>query len=447
MRQNKITHPTRRDFLVRGARMAGAFGAFGAFPGLLAGCGTGNGASETGSGEDFTGSLSALIGSHMDPVRTIAEMYQQEYGVEPQMEEVTTPDLRSTISTAFLARNSPWDSVFLTAEIGVELAGREWLVEAGDTIEQISGQGGFVERSLGAATHDGTVYAVPWTIGCPILHWNKQLLADAGLDPEAPGDWHSTRNSWDTMVEFAKEVTNPDRNIYGMTDAWAGVHVLWTWGSLLQMHGGSFLDEEGQPAMNSEAGVAATEKMVDLLHTHQVIDPAVTTYTWVFDASPGFLNGNRAFFITWPFVADLASSEDSNIAGNNGFAPNPAVETSASVEGSEYFAVPTFAENSDEAWRFIQLISSLEGQRVVAEGGWPPIYAELLQDEELLEQFPFYEAILQSYEYPVDGGWSPDRPVWSEILANEIAEALGQQKSPREAMDDAVRNILAERGE
>jgi multiple sugar transport system substrate-binding protein len=446
VRQNKIVRPTRREFLVRGARMAGAFGALGAFPGLLAACGTGEGGAG-GAEEDFTGLLSVLIGSHMEPVREIVEMYRREYDVEPRLEEVTTPDLRSTVSTAFLARNSPWDAVFLTAEIGAELADREWLAVAEETIEQVGGQGTLVERSLGAATHEGTRYAVPWTIGCPILHWNKRLLADADLDPEAPGEWHNTPDSWEDMVEFAKQVTDRDRNIWGMTDAWAGVHVLWTWGALLQMHGGSFLDEEGQPAMNSEAGVAATEKLVDLLHTHRVIDPAVTTYTWVFDASPGFLNGERAFFITWPFVADLANSDDSDIAGENGFAPNPAVETSASVDGSEYFAVPTFAENSAEGQRFVELVSSLEGQRVIAESGWAPIYAELLQDEELLEQFPFYEAILQAYEYPVDGGWSPDRPMWSEILANQISEALGQQKSPQEAMDDAVRNILTERGE
>ena len=31
---------------------------------------------------------------------------------------------------------------------------------------------------------------------------------------------------------------------YGYTDAWADKHVLWTWGGMLNMHGGSFLDEE-----------------------------------------------------------------------------------------------------------------------------------------------------------------------------------------------------------
>lgn len=430
-------------------RVTAGLGMFGALPSLLSSCGPANDdASENrGPGEDFTGSLSVLIGSHMDPVREIAGRYEQKYDVSPELEEVTTPDLRSTLTTSFVAQRSPWDSVFLTAEIGAELAGRDWLTEASEMVERVRGQGTLIEPALGAATLDGTVYAIPWTVGCPILHWNKRLLTAADLDPEAPGDWHRTQDSWDTMVDFARQITDPDNNIYGITDAWAGTHVLWTWGSLLQMHGGSFFDEDQQPAMNSEAGIAATEKMVDLLHTHQVIDPGVTTYTWVFDASPGFLNGDRAFFISWPFVADLANSpEDSEIAGENGFAPNPAVETSASVDGSEYLAVPAFAENNDEAWRFIEFVASLENQRLIAESGWPPIHSELLEDEEIVQDYPFYSTIRQAYEYPVDGGWTPDRPQWSEILANQIGEALGQTKSPREAMDDAVRQILDERG-
>jgi multiple sugar transport system substrate-binding protein len=439
---------TRREFLARGSRAAVGLGALGSLSGLLSGCGAGEESAEEGPGKEFTGSLTVLIGSHMDPVREMAKLYKEKYDVEPKLEQVTTPDLRSKVTTTFLSRTSPWDSVFVIAELGAELADKEWLVEAGEVINQIRDQGKIMERVLGAANYEGTVYAVPWTIGCPILHWNKQLLADADLDAEAPVDWHKTKDSWDTMVEYAKKTTDQERNIYGYTDAWAGTHVLYTWGGLLQMHGGTFFDDEGQPAMSSEAGIAATEKLVDLLHTHKVVDPAVTTYTWVFDASPGFLNGDRAFFITWPFVAGLANTPgESKIVGKSGFAPNPAIETSASVDGSEFFAVPTFAENDDEGWRFIELVSSREGQRIAAKGGWAPMYAELLEDEELLKDFPFYSAVRQAYEYPVDGGWSPDRLTWSETLSNEIAETLEQKKSPKDAMEDAVKKIKAERKE
>jgi len=49
--------------------------------------------------------------------------------------------------------------------------------------------------------------------------------------------------------------------------------------------------------------------------------------------------------------------------------------------------------------------------------------------------------IRQAYLYPVDGGFSPDRERWVEILTSEIALALNQSKSPKAALDEAVRLI------
>ncbi|MXX64921.1 MAG: extracellular solute-binding protein, partial [Acidimicrobiia bacterium] len=168
-------------------------------------------------------------------------------------------------------------------------------------------------------------------------------------------------------------------------------------------------------------------------------DPAVTTYTWVFDATPGFFEGTRGMFISWPFVAGVAALPDaSQIAGHSAFAPNPAVVTSGSVDGSEFFGVPVYAENKDEAWRLLELIASREGQRTIAMGGWGSMYSGIMQEPEVVEAFPFYPALAQAYEYPVDGGWSEDRPRWTQILSDEIHEVLAGNKTPKAALDDAA---------
>ena len=432
------TGMTRRQFL-RNSSIT-ALGVMGG-PALLAACAEEEGAvsEATMPGTDFTGSLSLLLGTHMDPVKQIIEGYQH---LTPGVEEITTPDLRSKLTTSFLAETSPWDAAFVTAELGAELADRNWLVNASAFVEEkIRSRGTLLERGMGAVESRGATWAVPWTMGSQLLHWNTGLLSDAGLDPDAPLDWHSTPNSWDTFVEYGKAVTGErdGEQYYGFTDAWAGAHVLWTWGGMLHMHGGDFLDEEGQPAWNSDAGVAATEKLYDLLHTHRIIDPAATTYTWVFDAAPGFLTGTRAFFISWPFIAGVAAAPDSAIAGQSAFAPNPAVDTSGSVDGSEFFGVPVFAENPDEAWRFLEAVVSPEGQRTVAMGGWASIYSDILNEPDIVEAFPFYPALAKAYEYPVDGGWSADRPRWTQILSDKIHEVLNQTANPREALDEAAR--------
>lgn len=440
---------TRRQLLSRGGTF-GALGALGLTP-ILNACRTKQEADPDPESLDseLTGSMKLLLGSHMDPVTQLVKEYKDRYDVAPDVAKVTTPDLASKLRTTFLARRSPWDATLVTAELGAELVDKEWIADLTDFVkEHVRSGGDLMKRGMASVEFDGRAFAVPWTMGCPILHWNKQMMEDVGLDPDAPATWHEEQDSWDTFVEYATELTGKRDGVqyYGYTDAWAEDHVLWTWGGLLQMHGGRFLDEDLQPVFNDQAGVEATQKLYDLLHTHEVVDPAVTTYTWVFDASPGFLKGTRGMFITWPFVAGLAADPDeSKIVDANGFAPNPAVDTSASVDGSEFIAIPAFAKNTGEALRFLELISSRKGQQVIAEGGWASIYADVLEDEKILEKFPFYEAIRKSYEYPVDGGWSPDRPLWTEILATEIHEVLGERKKPKEALDDAVKQIGDER--
>lgn len=414
--------------------------------GLLAACGRDSSSPQETA--ELTGALSLLLGSHMGPVEDAADAHADAFDIDLAIEHVTTPDLRNVLTNAFMARRSQWDAVFLSAEVVQEMADRQWLTDISGVLEPFTQSEDFMVRTMTAAEDGGQYLAVPWNVGAPIMHWNKNLLEQVGLDPEAPAQWHSQQNSWDTFVEYAKELTTTidGQQTYGFTDAWADTAVLNTWGSLLQMHGGQWFDEDGQPAFNSDAGRAATEKLYDLLHTHQVVDPAATTYTWVFDASPAFLNGTRGLFFTYPFMAGVANDpEESEIAGANGYAPKPAVDTSASVDGSEFLAIPTFAENQGEAERFLEHVLSPEVQKEIAMAGWATASTEANLDPEVLEQYPVNEAVVQSYEYPVDYGFSPDSAMWRGILADQIHAVLTNSTSIEAALDDAAGQIVSER--
>lgn len=390
-----------------------------------------------------TAALSLLLGSHMDYLQNLGPDYEALYGVVPEVELVTTPDLSVKLNSSFVARRTPGDVVFLTAALITGMVENGWLEDMSDFIDEKLRPEGLLENALTAARYRGSIYAVPITIGSPIMHWNKNLFEARGLDPEAPTEWHAQQNSWDTMLEYARELNDPDNNVYGLVDAWAGAHSIFTFGALLQMHGGRFLDDDLAPVMNSDAGVEALTKMVELLHVERVIDPATVTYTWVFDASPSYLAGQRGIFFTWPFIAGIANfSEDSQLQGMNGFAPNPSVDTSASVDGSEFLGIPTFADNKEGALQFIELATSFAMQlRQGAETPWAPILGPALDHPDVVANLEVARVIRQAYLYPVDGGFSPDRERWVEILTSELALAFNQSKSPKQALDEAVRLI------
>jgi len=378
-----------------------------------------------------------LLGSHMEYLQALAPAYAAAFGPTPEIELVTTPDLPVKLNSTMIARRSPGDAVFVTAALVAGLAEKGWLTDLSDLVNDKLLPNGLIANSLTAARFQGKMYGVPVTIGAPIMHWNKNLLEGAGLDPEAPAGWHSVPGSFETMLEYALAVNDPDNNIYGITDNWGGVGSGFTFGWLLQAAGGAFLDADLNPVMNSAAGVEALTRMVELLHVHKVIDPAAVTYT----------AGQRGFFFTWPFIAGIANgSPDSALQGKSGFAPNPALVTSASVDGSEFLAIPTSADNPEGGRQFIELATSLENQ--ILQGStspWAPSVDTAFADPAVAANIPFGEVIRQSYQYPVDGGYSTDRERWMEILCGQISRALAQDVTPQEALDEAVTQINASR--
>jgi multiple sugar transport system substrate-binding protein len=388
-----------------------------------------------------------LLGSHMDYLQALAPAYAAAFGPTPSIELVTTPDLPVKLNSTLIARRSPGDAVFVTAALIAGLAKSGWLTDLTEFVDTKLLPNGLIANSLTAARYEGKTYGVPVTIGAPIMHWNKNLLEAKGLDPEAPAGWHAQENSFDTLLEYAKAITDADNNIYGITDNWGGVGSNFSFGWLLQAGGGRFLDDNLEPVMNSEAGVEALTRMVEMLHLHKVVDPAAVTYTWVFDASPAYLSGKRGFFFTWPFIAGIANgADDSALKGRSGFAPNPALKTSASVDGSEFLAIPTFAENPEGAKAFIEIATSLENQiKQGATTPWVPAIEAAYADESVKQNAAVAEAILQSYKYPVDGGYSADRERWLEIISTQISRALAQDVTPQVALDTAVEQIKASR--
>lgn len=440
---------TRRDFMRTGAS-AGGLVAISALLGACGRAGETSGVPIGAPGSNYTGQLGLLLGSHMTEVQALSGDYANQFSTSVNVQEITSPDLRTVMTTAFLAQQSPWDAAFSTATVTQELGSRRWAQSANTFLDSsVRSRGQLMENGMAPVMLGDTELGVPWTMGAPLMHWNRRLMEEVGLDPDAPKRWHEQQNSWDEFLQYAKALTFTRDGVehYGFTDAWGGnAHSLYTWGSLLQMHGGSFLDEDKEPIFNNEAGVEATMRMYELLNTHKVVDPAVNTYTWVFDAAPGFLGGQRGMFFTWPFMAGVAADpEGSAVAGFSDVAPQPAVDTSASVDGSEYLIIPSFAENEDEGWRFLEYVTSPEAQKRIALTGWASIYSDVNLDPEVLSAHPVYESLVKSYEYPVDGGFSEDRETWTNILADQIQEVLSDRKSAQEALDDAVRLIADER--
>lgn len=108
------------------------------------------------------------------------------------------------------------------------------------------------ERYLEAGTIDGTVYAIPTQVSIPLIIWNKDIFEQAGLDPETPPQ------TIPEMVTYAEQIQAEAPDVVP-TFLPTSIVYDWIFQNMVQSAGGAIADENGQPAFNSEAGLAALE--------------------------------------------------------------------------------------------------------------------------------------------------------------------------------------------
>ncbi|MFK8076249.1 MAG: sugar ABC transporter substrate-binding protein [Granulosicoccus sp.] len=185
------------------------------------------------------------------------------------------------------------------------------------------------------ATFDGTVYFAPIQGGGDLLIYRKDLLEKAGL--EVPTTLEEFKNAVKTMHD-------PSNGIYGVGlrgQRGSGANV-WRWMPYFRGFGGEWFDENGKPAMNSDAAVKATETYLELF---EYSAPGTRTGSW--DESTGaFRSGQIAIIVeSAPLGGISLDKSQSQVADLVGFARPPAPLTGGGY--AHGFAVGSKANKSN----------------------------------------------------------------------------------------------------
>ena len=162
----------------------------------------------------------------------------------------------------------------------------------------------FLENSV----IDGTVWAVPDLASARAMYYNKDILAEAGV--EVPTTWDELTAACKTIKEKC-----PDVYPWGIdmtTDEGQAAFAYYIWGN-----GGDFVDEAGNWTLNSAKNVEAIEYAIGLVNAGLTnSDPANDTRYTLQDL---FCSGKLAMMI-----APNALSQQAGEAGiNYGFAAIP----------------------------------------------------------------------------------------------------------------------------
>ena len=245
-----------------------------------------------------------------------------------------------------------------------------------------------VPGAYGPMEVDGRIYGLATFPGVSILFWNKDLLREAGLDPDrAPQTWAE----WLDMVEQVTAAGNGDfygGGTYAGPNFGGSLRV----GPFLMMAGGGFVDDDGRANFNSPGNIRALSFMRELAKNSPAGAVAGAGEGGWWDA---FNQERIAYVVDGPWRLGQGEALGMDI----GFSvlPLPEGGEPANVTiGAAFYGVPTYSDNKEEAFIFIESLFDKRVQDIiVAEGLRSPVRLEYQQDEEFMDSYiaTFYESL------------------------------------------------------
>lgn len=429
MTENPLIRPmSRRRFLAAGSMTIGSM--------LLAACGSsGNGSSDTGS-STLTPSSDTKPGGSInildDNTNTAfangaISAFEKASGIKvDKYVQANFNDLHDQLATMFSAQDSSFDVVMTWAGWSAEFGQAGWLREL--TQDELPAD--VIQPALDAVSWRGKIYGIPKFVSVQTMFWNKRMAESAGLDPDtAPEDW-------DQFLAAAKAMTGD--GVYGYTcDMGNDAGVQQNFLRFLLMCGGTLYDDDFNPVFDSDEGVLALTTMVDLLNKDKVMNPASLQITNSSDLSALFAGGNTGIVFNWPQQYAIATGADSTLKAEDvGNAIIPGIKVrSASIDGSEGFAISKYSKNPDAALEWLRFVTTADVQKDIVKEGWFPVSETALKDPANIKALPVLETYEQTLPYESKRFGTPWSNEFDHDLAIQLHRAMNQEITPKEALD------------
>ncbi|NLS03913.1 sugar ABC transporter substrate-binding protein [Rhizobium sp. P32RR-XVIII] len=277
---------------------------------------------------------------------------------------------------------------------------------------------------------DGKYYGIPKATNTIALYYNKDMFKAAGLDPNKPPQ------TWAELVEDAKKLTEPSKNVYGITfSAKANEEGTFQFLPWAQMAGASY------DSINTDGAVKALEAWKQIIDEKLASPDTLTRSQW--DSTGTFNSGNAAMAISGPWELDRMLKE---AKFDWGVALLPVPEEGAkrsSAMGDFNWAIFANTQHPEEAFKVLEYFVS-QDDRMFKDFGQLPARSDLTIPE---TGQPLKDAALKVFleqlKYAQPRGPHPQWPKISKAIQDAIQAALTGQMSAKDALDQAADKIKA----
>ncbi|AEM77975.1 ABC transporter substrate-binding protein [Thermoanaerobacter wiegelii] len=399
---------------------------------LIAGCSS-NTSSSTSSNTSKNEPVTITYSSGKDSTpatQKLVEAFEKKYpNIKVKFQELpsSTDDQHNSYVTALSAGDSSIDVLAMDIIWTPEFASANWLLPLDDKFTKEM-RDKFLPGPVEAVTYNGHVWAVPRFTDAGVLYYRKDII-------------QNPPKTWDELIQMAKENVGKAGTKYGIVfqgNQYEGLvcDAL----ELIYSNGGNVLDGN-KVVIDSPQSIAGLQYLMDLV---KIAPPGVTTYQEE-DARNVFQQGEAIFMRNWPYAWSLVNGDDSPVKGKVGIAPIPKGKDGTAgmpVLGGWNLGINKYSKHPEEAWKFIEFVTSEEGQKITAlEAGQLPTIKSLYQDKEVLAKNPywadFYEVFITARPRPV----SPFYPQMSDSMQINFHKALTGEITAQQAIQNVSKDM------
>lgn len=338
---------------------------------------------------------------------------------------------------AALAANRPVD---IATVIGKNIVFFLNNTDAVDMVEASKGDtawlDGYLPNFLDLGRAGDAIYAIPHAYGTPMVYYNKDILAKAGLDPEtAPA-------TWDQFLQMGKTISEET----GMA---GGAHLhasMGDYGTMVMVTnaGATYLNADGTRAeFDSPEGIAALQNWQDMASSGMM--PIATDKDW----SAAFMAGQMGMYITSSAALRgvVAAAKDKFELGVGNYPLFGDKPRRVSNSGGALMLYAPEGERRDAAMALLRFISQKRiANRWSRESGYMPVISDPLTDPDMkayVDSFPFVVPVIdQMAETVPTNVWPAKGTLEAQTVIRAMLDDLWAGKRPAsEIVPEAVAKV------
>ncbi|MGD8228245.1 MAG: ABC transporter substrate-binding protein [Desulfobacteraceae bacterium] len=345
--------------------------------------------------------------------------------VKIQVGPHSSTEYHAIVTQRLKNRDTNVDVFFMDVIWPPEFANAGWVMDLTSRFREQE-QDKFLSGPIAANTYRGKIYGVPCFLGAGLFYYRKDLLQKYDLEPP---------RTWQKMIkhgEFILERENdPGLHVYSAQfKQYEGLvcdmlEFIWSNG------GGVVNSESGYPILDDPPVLEAIAFVRD-----EIIGKAAPRGVINYEEPESldlFIQGKAIFHRNWPYAWSIANNPHrSKIAGKIGVGSLPAFRghVSASTLGGWQFGINRLSRCPEEAWRFIQFMTSHQSQRTLAlKASLAPTRRSVYQDSAVLERMPHLKAFLPAFERAKPRPLSPVYPMISQELQRFFSHSIVDKES------------------